>query len=254
MNQRQVTTIALKAGEILLLNGAETFRIEETVSKICSSYGYCGDCVSLPYGLFLSIGKDKYNQTTVMKKVNGEQFDLHKIELVNAFSRALTENPLEYDIAIKKLNGIKNTPNFSLLVQCLAACVTGGVYTIFFRGSFLDALFAAIISFIVFFVKDKARPTGVFQYVIQIVAGFLIGILSIICSIVFPILDSHVMITGAIMILVPGIILTNGMKDFVFGDYSSGMAKIFEAILVVTAIAIGVGIALVIGAKGFGVT
>lgn len=254
MTQREVATIALKAGEILLLNGAETFRIEETVSRICASYGCCGECVSLPYGLFLTIGEDKETQTTIMRKVNGEQFDLHKIELVNDFSRSLNKKTLEYDEAITKLNEIKKAPNFSILVQSFAACVTGSVYTIFFNGSVYDAIAAAIICFVVFFVTNKIKFSGIMQYVIQSVAGFLIGILSILAMVSFPSLNSHIINTGSIMILVPGIVLTNGFKDFVFGDFSSGMAKIFESILIVGAVAIGVGIALMIGAERFGVT
>lgn len=254
MDRQEVSRIALKAGEILLVNGAETFRIEETVSKICNSYGYLADCAALPYGLFLSIGENEDNQVTIMKRVNGQQFDLHKIELINAFSRSLTKEPLEYDDAIERLKTIKSAPNFSTLVQCFAACITGAVYAVFYSGSFWDALAAAIIAFTVFFVKDRVKPSGPFQYIIQIVAGFLIGILSILASVVFPELNSHTITTGAIMILVPGIVLTNGFKDFVFGDFSSGMGKIFEAVLVVSAVAVGVGVALIIGARGFGVS
>ena len=51
-------------------------------------------------------------------------------------------------------------------------------------------------------------------------------------------------ITGAIMILVPGVALTNGIKDIIYDDFMSGMAKFGEAMLVIIAIGAGIGAAL----------
>jgi len=38
MKTNQVIEVALKAGEILLTGGAEIYRVEDTVTRICGSY------------------------------------------------------------------------------------------------------------------------------------------------------------------------------------------------------------------------
>ncbi len=49
------------------------------------------------------------------------------------------------------------------------------------------------------------------------------------------------------MILVPGVPLTNGIKDIIYDDFMSGIVKFGEAMLVVTAMGAGVATALTLG-------
>lgn len=49
---------------------------------------------------------------------------------------------------------------------------------------------------------------------------------------------------GALMILVPGVALTNAVRDVMVGDMVSGLSKLAEAVLIGVAIALGTGLAL----------
>ena len=51
-------------------------------------------------------------------------------------------------------------------------------------------------------------------------------------------------IIGALMALVPGIAITNAMRDIMAGDMVSGISKGAEALLIGAAIALGTAIAL----------
>lgn len=51
-------------------------------------------------------------------------------------------------------------------------------------------------------------------------------------------------IIGALMLLVPGVAVTNSMRDIIAGDLIAGLMKMVEALMVATAIAIGTGGAL----------
>ena len=59
--------------------------------------------------------------------------------------------------------------------------------------------------------------------------------------------NSHNVIAGSIMILIPGVILTNGIKDIIYGDFSAGCSKFFEALLIIVAVGVGIGTSLFIG-------
>ena len=61
---------------------------------------------------------------------------------------------------------------------------------------------------------------------------------------VFLTMNLEAVIIGAIMPLVPGVAITNAVRDTLQGDYVSGCARILEAFLKAAAIAIGVGAAM----------
>ena len=52
---------------------------------------------------------------------------------------------------------------------------------------------------------------------------------------------------GTLMVLVPGMALTNAMREIMAGDIISGVNRTAEAILTATAISLGVVISLAIG-------
>ena len=53
-------------------------------------------------------------------------------------------------------------------------------------------------------------------------------------------------IIGCLMILTPGVAITNSLRDIMGGDYISGMARMLEALLTATFIAVGVGIMMLV--------
>jgi uncharacterized membrane protein YjjP (DUF1212 family) len=250
MEVKKVIDIALTAGEILLSNGAENYRIEETVSKICEAYNYNGECIAMSNGLLLLIEDSNSEKITSMKKIRDKHVDLYKIELINSFSRKLQKKTLSYEEAKKILNGIEEAPNFSMKVRTMAACMTGFIYTLFFNGTILDGITSIAICFITYILFEKISELGFFQFLEFFLAGVLIGGLSLLSHFLFTVINYHNVITGAIIILLPGVVLTNGIKDILYGDFSAGIAKFSEAMIVIIAVGVGIGTSLFIGLKG----
>ena len=60
-------------------------------------------------------------------------------------------------------------------------------------------------------------------------------------------------IIGVLMNLVPGVALTNFMRDIIAGDLIAGLTKLVEALLTATGIALGTGVALSLGRALMGV-
>lgn len=250
MDIKNVIDIALTAGEILLRFGAETYRIEETVSKICESYGYKGECLSMSNGIIINVEDENLSKVTSMKKVGQKKVDLYRIELINAFSREIKNYPISYEQAMKRLKEIDNSPNFTLPVRIFAACMTGFIYTIFFNGSLIDGLASIIICLITYLMLEKISEFGFFQFLEYYLAGTLIGGASIFSHFLIPSINEHNVITGAIMILLPGVVLTNGIKDVLYGDFSAGISKFCEALIVIIAVSAGIGTSLFINLRG----
>lgn len=243
MNAHDVMDIALTAGEILLGYGAETYRIEDTVIRICNSYGYDAECLTVSKGLWLTIGQGKEKITSV-KKVKKQSVDLYRIELVNDFSRKLCKKQLPADEAMKTLNYISNSPTFTYKVRLFASCMTGFIYTLFFNGTMVDGIVSIIICSFTYWILEKISKLGFFEFLQYYVSGLIIGLCSILSHMMIGSINSHNVITGSIMILLPGVILTNGIKDMLYGDFSSGISRFSEALIVIAAVSAGIATAL----------
>ena len=240
METRKVADIAISAGEILLSNGAEAYRVEETIAKICNSYGFTGECISNLTGIFISITGPEGEMVTSIKRVRQRRVDLYRVELVNSFSRRLIDNPVSYEEAKRILSEITNAPSFSLGIRLMAASMTSFVYTLFFKGTVQDAIIALIISLGIYFKLQKIEEVGFFQFLQFFLSGFLIGALSNTVQYLLPFIHKENVITGAIIVLLPGVSLTNGIKDILYGDYVSGLAQFGEAMLVIIAMSAGI--------------
>ena len=244
METKKVAEIAVSAGEILLSNGAEAYRVEETISKICNSYGLTGECISNLTGIFISITGPDGEMVTSIKRIRQRRVDLYRVELINSFSRGLMENPVSYEEAKRILTDITNAPSFNLGIRLMAASMTSFVYTLFFKGTAPDAIIALIISLGIYFILQKIDEVGFFQFLQYFLSGLLIGALSVSIQHLFPIINKDNVITGAIIVLLPGVSLTNGIKDILYGDYVSGLAQFGEAMLIIIAMSAGIVTAL----------
>jgi Uncharacterized conserved protein len=244
MEVKKVVEIVASAGEILLSNGAEAYRVEETVTRICKSYGFDGECISTSTGIFISVSAPDEEVVTSIKRIKQRRVDLYKVDLINSFSRNLSNNLLSYEEAKKVLKEIDNVPNYTLKVRLMAACMTSLIYTLFFNGTVIDALIAALITFGIFMMLEKISQVGSFQFLEYYLSGFIIGAASFAAQSLLPGINEDKIIIGAIINLLPGVALTNGIKDAIYGDFVSGSAKLGEAILILVAMGVGIGTAL----------
>jgi len=248
METNEVLEIALSSGYLLLSNGAEAYRVEETIERICSAYSLECECITTANGVFVSVLNKNGEKVTSLRKVRNPKVDLYKIELINTFSRNIQDNNISYEEALQSLKEIESAPEFSFPVRIFAACMTSFVYSLFFNGTVFDSIISATISIGIYIMMDKISKLGFFQFLEFFFSGFLIGLISMMADALLPFASEQNIITGAIMILLPGVPLTNGIKDIIYGDFTPGFIKVGEALLIVVAIGAGIGAALTLGA------
>lgn len=247
MEGKKVLDIALTAGKILLSNGGEAYRVEETINKICNAYNLECECLTVSTGILVSIIDGEDEKVTSLKRIRHRGVDLYRIELINSFSRELQSNPLSYEEAKKRLGEIENTPHFKYGLRLFSAGIASFIYTLFFNGTIYDAIVSGFIGLIIYIFQDKLSKHGFFQFLQFFASGFIVGGLSVFIEMLFPFIDKNNVISGAIMVLVPGVAITNGIKDTLYGDFLSGFAKLGEAILIISAVGTGIGTALALG-------
>ncbi|WP_080872469.1 threonine/serine exporter family protein [Oceanobacillus timonensis] len=246
MEKQSVTVekICLLAGKIMLAAGAETYRVEDTMDRIARAYG-----VEHPQSYATLTGlhfSPDYTSNSYFLRITKRATDLHKIDNVNQLSREIVALQLPLEKAYSKLETLEtNVPTFSLSFQVLAATLVSGCFALMFGGTwpdFLPACLAGSIGYLTMILFDKIVEI---RFLAEFIGSSFIGLTAATCFLLGFGASLEMIIIGAVMPLVPGLPITNAIRDLMAGHLVSGVSKGIESLL--TAVAIGAGIAMVYG-------
>lgn len=255
-DDHRVLEVAMAAGHILLENGAEIARVEETMERICRHFGVeSGNFFVLSNGIFTTSSRDTGSSGGQYAKVlhipvKGAQLD--KVVAVNQLSREVAEGRYSIEQVEEKLEQIRQMPGKSFSVQILASGVGSACFCCLFGGSLSDsavAFVAGLLLYVFVLLVSGAHMTKITR---NICGGALV---TLICILSYRLgLGENIsqMIIGSIIPLVPGVAFTNGIRDIADGDYISGVVRLLDAILVFLCIAIGVGVMFIVYHRIFG--
>ena len=166
--------------------------------------------------------------------------DLEKIVLLNDISRKMVMGGCTLDYAFKKMKEIKARKRYSTMAVIAALTLSGPFFAIMFGGTFKDSLFAFLIMAIQAVFLTLTAKYKLTSFVSNFLGSFIATVLVMLLNKIFLIHNPFSIIIMSLMPLVPGVQVTNAVRDFMAGDYLSGMIGIQAAIFVSTAIALGV--------------
>ncbi|SES40888.1 threonine/serine exporter family protein [Salipaludibacillus aurantiacus] len=241
----EVMDICLLAGEIMLTYGAETYRVEETLERMARAAGFTNvHCFTTTTGIFLSFEERKGKEDLMqMVRIDDRMQDLNKVTEVNQVSREFTSGELSVEEAHERLESIYHSPvNYPIWLIHLAAGVAGSGFSYLFGGGLGDLLpaFIAAIAASVALVEFE-RYLKV-RFAAELAAAFLGGSAAIFLVFIGLGFNLDQIIIGSLMPLVPGVPLTNAVRDLLSGDLLAGMSRGVEALM--TSLSIASGIAL----------
>ncbi|HML38165.1 MAG TPA: threonine/serine exporter family protein [Bacillota bacterium] len=245
--QKKVLILALRAGELMMKSGAEIYRVEDTITRICKAcrIPYV-EVFATPTGIFLSLdeGSEDSDMHTFIKRIKGTSIDLEKISRINHFSREFTDTDLSIEKGLTILKEISNIKPYPLLLRVLGAALVSSFFALIFQGTLQDffcAFVAGVGSYLLSVLLDKLDINLFIRgFCCCAAATFMaLGLISAGLG-----SNLHPIIIGSIMIFLPGVALTNAVRDTLAGDMVSGMSKGIEAIIIAVSIASGVGVAI----------
>ena len=241
---REVLLAALEAGKLLLENGAEIFRVEDTIYRICKHFGLASaSAFVLSNGIFLTSGNEDENEAQFAKVllIPVNRTNLGRVAEVNQLSRQIESGAYTIKQVQEELKRIQQMPEFPEKLQIVAAGFSGACFSHLFGGGLQDALCTAGIGILLYLYLLKLGKPHFSKILCNILGSALVTFLSILCYRFH--LGTHLesMLVGGIIIMVPGVAFTNGIRDMADGDYISGSVRMLDAILVFLCIAMGVG-------------
>ncbi|MFC4798304.1 threonine/serine exporter family protein [Neobacillus sp. GCM10023253] len=246
MRNRQVindiTEVCLLAGKIMLQSGAETYRVEDTMMRIARSFG-SNDPQSYvtPTGIIFSLHSA---EKTKLLRITKRTTNLNKVIKVNNISRSISSGDMSAEEAYKILKSIEEGyPQYPMYINIAAASIASGFSLIMFNGGWNDFLPSFIIGGAGFTCQIFLDRLVNIKFFAEFLASLVIGLMSYLFIKVGAGHDLSNIIISSVMPLVPGLLITNAVRDLMAGHLVSGLSKGAEASL--TAFAISSGIAIV---------
>lgn len=244
MNYHILMDMATELGYRLAISGAETFRIEESINRIMQAYDISAEAFAIPNCLHVSIETDTGEPMTRMRRIGYHGNDLDAIEKYNSLSRRICAEKPDPTVA---MDWIKETDrslrSYTLPVHLLGNFLGALGFCIIFGGSFADCLCAGICGLAVGFINKLLDYLKVNLFFRTIASSFFMAFVAYVFGYLQLAHNVDTVIIGTLMILVPGLIFTNAMRDIIYGDTNSGINRIVQVFLIAGAIALGTGAA-----------
>ncbi|MBR2895296.1 MAG: threonine/serine exporter family protein [Oscillospiraceae bacterium] len=239
----RVLELAVRMGEILLQSGAEIFRVEDTMRRVCHHFQVdSGSFFVMANGIMSSIGNGDEPSYAKVKYLPVKGARLDKVIAINQLSREIAEGKYS-DLAEveRRVQEIQNMPAYADWVMFLSSAIASAAFCFLFGGTAADAANAFIAGFVLYVFLLRISGSHMSKIVSNICGG---SIVTACCIAIYQLgLGENLspMISGAIIPLVPGVAFTNGIRDIGDGDYLSGTVRLLDAIFGFLCIAIGVG-------------
>ncbi|MEO2078033.1 MAG: threonine/serine exporter family protein [Bacillus sp. (in: firmicutes)] len=240
-----IMEVCLLAGKIMLQSGGETYRVEDTMMRIAAALGIQSThSYVTPTGIIFSAEGAEPTKTKLIR-ISERSTDLKKVAMVNSVSRSISSGEINLQEALAQLKEIDSLDvTFPFKYQVAAASLASGCFMIMFNGGwsdFIPSMVSGGLGYLSFVYFHRFVPIKFFS---EFLASFVIGLLSVLLVKMGIGEQLDKIIIGSVMSLVPGLLVTNAIRDLMAGHLVSGLSKGAEAFL--TAFAIGAGIAVVL--------
>jgi uncharacterized membrane protein YjjP (DUF1212 family) len=232
----------LLAGKIMLQSGAETYRVEDTMTRMAAACGIPAQSFVMPTGIIFSTDDAKWSK---LNRISDRSTDLHKVIQVNQISRQLSHGLITIEEAYRQLCQVHEAnAHYPILLRVLLSALTSGCFLLMFGGAWSDVLPACIAGGAGYALVSLVHQWVILKFFAELTASFAVGVLASLLAMAGLVHSFNLVVVSAVMPLVPGILITNAVRDLMTGHLVSGISKGVEASL--TAFAIGTGIAVAI--------
>ncbi len=238
-NKLKTLEVIVLAGKLLLENGSEISRVEDTMIRIGKNSNYDNIVVFVtPTGIFASFRGEAYSQ---MESIPKHSINLEKINFVNELSRTFDRKEITIQEFHKRLLSIDQSVNdFSLLMKMLGSALVSSSLMFLFSGNVHNLVITFIIggsAYGLFAYLNKLTHTEFLSYGIT---AFFIGLTAMLAVKFHLGMNANEIIIGCVMPFVPGVKLVNAFSDGIKGHSISSVTFLLQALLVACSIGIGV--------------
>lgn len=241
----KVLSLALDLGKGMVKCGAEINRVEDTVIRICYAYNIRRtEVFSVISMIYATVFSDDGKTHTQMRRIYSNAVNFRRLENLNSLSRKICSEKPDIDIARTELEQILSDTKKIDIFICLGYIVAAMSFTAFFGGSLLDSLASAPIAVILYLMSIYIKAKGANFLFFTAVSSLIIGFLSELFVHIGFGNNADMIKIGSVMLIIPGLMLINSVREMLCGDIMSGLLRLLESVIIALAIACGFAVAI----------
>lgn len=251
-NPELLLKVSIQVGRMLLESGAETTRVEQTVTHVMNAYHVeDASTFATPTGLFIAFD---YLGVSYAKsaRVTKNKIDLEKINHINHLSRQIKPTTMSLSTLNEELQRIKQLEGYPFVLKCFGGTGVAMFFTLLAVPSIPEGFFAGCIGLIITWLNDLLEKKAINFFIKVITLSSIVALIALLLERGGLIVHRDQVIIGSLMILVPGVAITNAIRDTIAGDLLSGITRGVEAVLIAVGLAIGAGFIIIIWSNLFG--
>ncbi|MCB7306068.1 threonine/serine exporter family protein [Bariatricus massiliensis] len=247
MDYNKIVQGILDIGEAMLICGAENFRLDDSLYRMCRSYGFKRyDVFAIPSNIQITVETPEGEIITQIRHIESTDIDFDRLDYLNNLSRYVCQHKPDGKQLREKYEEVMSRPPQKPYTKYFAAVMGGTGFAVFFGCDFADAIVAVLVSLMIVVVGGWLSKREENLLVYNLILSFLSEVIIIVA--VRLGLGSHperIMI-GIVMLLISGLSTTNGIREVLQRDFISGFLNIMNSILGAAGIACGTALAMLL--------
>ena len=231
----------------MLVCGAEVERVEDSIERMCYAYG-CDrvNAFIITSNIQVTFEDPRGNIITQIRRLKRNDTNFDRLDYLNDLSRYICANKPDLETLVQKYEAVMNRKQLPIWLQYFGAVLVASGFAVFFGGNFADAIASGVLGIVITLITRILAKIEENQMAKLFISSVIAGFLAIILVAVGIGSNVDKIMIGGIMLLIPGIAMTNSVRDLLIGDVVTGMIRFVNSLLMAAAIACGFALPLIL--------
>lgn len=243
----QIVKIILDVGEEFIKSGAEIWRAEDSLYRICNAYGFKKINIWLiTTNIQVSVETPEGNIITQVRYVPSGSYNYDRLDYLNDLSRKVCATTPDSVTFRAMLDEVLTRPEQNVWITYFAAVLSASAFGVFFNCDWLDAIAVGVIAVIMTAIGRQLGKVESNPLTYNAILAFIGEVCVLLCVAVGFGHHHSYMTIGIVMLLIGCVGFANGVRDLLNRDIISGGINIFNSILGAAGIAVGIAMAFLL--------
>lgn len=247
----QLLHAIMDIGEAMQNSGAEISRVEDSIIRMCTNYDIRRvNSFTITGNMIVTLDIDDETVITQTRRIYPGSINFARLDKLNDLSRYICTYAPSVEEIRRRYQEIANTQFDRKPLLYLGSIIAAAAFSVFFGGSARDALVAGILAVFVQWLTLLPIRKQINPLLYIFLTSFLSGIGAIVLVRLGLGVHLDKILIGCIMLVIPGVAITNAIRDLLSGDTFSGLSRLCESLLQASGIACGFLLAIYFFGRG----
>ena len=251
MDYSKLLQVILDIAEEMLVCGAEVSRVEDSIERMCGAYNCTRvNAFIITSNIQVTMEDPDGKIVTQIRRIVRSDVNFDKLDYLNDLSRYICRERPDVPIIREKFDNVMSRRDYPTWIAYLGAALIAGGFAVFFGGSFEDGGASAVLGVVMLAMIKFMSRYEKNQLAMMFIISFLSGLFTILMMTTGLGEHKDKIMIGGIMLLIPGIAMTNSVRDMLTGDIVTGTLRLTNSLLQAAAIACGFALSLMVTGGG----